>query len=120
MYTEANYIFDEAEQVFEKHALDLKNLGPAGLASSKEKQLYFFSATFSSYWMKVFQAIFDVDNTSVMKFPSASKLRNEIEVEPKIQVFLYKKKADAISDLAKAVKRVMQRQPVLVFLSKND
>ena len=31
-YPEAIYIFDEAEQVFEKHALDLKASGPAGLA----------------------------------------------------------------------------------------
>ena len=51
-------IFDEAEQVFEKHALDLKGSGPAGLAYAEKDQLYFYTATFSDYWTKVFYAIF--------------------------------------------------------------
>ena len=35
-YPEAIMIFDEAEQVFEKHALDVKYSGPAGLAAARE------------------------------------------------------------------------------------
>ena len=59
-------IFDEAEQVFEKHALDVRYSGPAGLAAARDSQLFFFSATFSDYWKKVFKGIFPVDDTSIL------------------------------------------------------
>ena len=67
-YPECLLIFDEAEEVFIRYALDLKMTGFAGLAAAKRNQVYFYTATFSEYWKKVFMAIFDTDITSIDTF----------------------------------------------------
>ena len=65
-------------------------------------------------------AIFDTDETSIDTFPTMNKLRNGSDPVASIQVSVRTSRAEAIKDLVSAVKDKMQRQPVLVFLSKND
>ena len=92
-YPKVVFIFDEAEEVFEKHALDLRYNGFHGLAAARHRTIFFYTATFSEYWRKVFYAIFDTDATSIDSFPSANKLRNGNDVEAKIQVSVRTSKA---------------------------